>query len=133
LNRLMSWRYVAVLFLFASACSPLAPAKTPPQIGHTPGASVTVSETRFDAGIFQLDYPANWRIVKLSTADTKYLKLVFVAPDQSTVTLTQVENADKNVVRLDNGVVIIVEINATAAAVAGFFDLAERLVKSIQT
>lgn len=129
----MSWRYLAILILFASACSPLAPAKTPPQIQHTPGAFVTVSETRFNAGIFQLDYPAKWRVVKLSTADTDYLKVAFVAPDQSTVTLTQVENADKSMVRLDNGVVIVVEINATAAAVASFFERAERLVKSIQT
>ena len=128
----MPWRYVAILFLFASACSPLAPAETPPQIQHTPGAFVTVSETRFDAGIFQLDYPSNWRIVKLSTADTNYLKVAFVAPDQSTVTLTQVENADKTVVRLENGVVIVVEINATAVAVASFFERAERLVKSIR-
>ncbi len=128
----MSWRYLAILFLFASACSPLVPAETPPQIQHTPGAFVTVSETRFDAGIFQLDYPSNWTVVKLSTADTNYLKVAFVAPDQSTVTLTQVENADKNVVRLENGVVIVVEINATAAAVASFFERAERLVKSIQ-
>lgn len=129
----MSWRYVAILFLSASACSPLAPAETPPQIQHTPGAFVTVSETRFDAGIFQLDYPANWRVVKLNTANTDYLKIAFVAPDQSTVTLTQVENADKTVVRLDNGVVIVVEINASAAAVASFFERAERLVKSIRT
>ncbi len=128
----MSRRYVAILFLFASACSPLAPAKTPPQIQHTPGAFVTISETRFDAGVFQLDYPSNWRVVKLSTADTNYLKVAFVAPDQSTVTLTQVENADKTVVRLGNGVVIAVEINATAAAVASFFEHAERLVKSIK-
>lgn len=132
MNRLMSWRYLAILFLFASACSPLVPAETPPQIQHTPGAFVTVSETRFDAGIFQLDYPSNWTVVKLSTADTNYLKVAFVAPDQSTVTLTQVENADKHVVRLENGVVIVVEINATAAAVASFFERAERLVKSIQ-
>lgn len=132
MNRLMSWRYLACFFLFASACSPLPPAKTPPQIKHTPGAFVTVSETRFDAGIFQLDYPSNWRIVKLSTADANYLKVAFVAPDQSTVTLTQVENADNSVVRLENGDEIIVEINATAAAVASFFERAERLVKSMQ-
>ncbi|MCY4021551.1 MAG: hypothetical protein OXG39_19285 [Chloroflexi bacterium] len=128
----MCHRICAIFLLFACACSPLVPAETPPQIQHTPGAFVTVSETRFDAGIFQLDYPSNWRVVKLSTSDTNYLKVAFVAPDQSTVTLTQVENADKSVVRLDNGVVIVVEINATVAVFASFFERAERLVKSIQ-
>lgn len=128
----MPWRCLAILFLFAAACSPLAPAVTPPQIQYTPGAFVTLSETRFDAGIYQLDYPANWRVVKLSTADTRNLRVAFVAPDNSAVTLTQVENTDENVVRLANGVMILVEINATVDAVASFFERAERLVKSIQ-
>ncbi len=123
---------LGILVLFASACSSLAPAKTPPQIQHTPGAFVTISGNYFDAGIFQLQYPANWRVVKLSTADANYLKIAFVAPDQSIMFLTQVENTDKNVIRLGNGVALAVEIDASDNADSGFFNDAKHLISLIR-
>ena len=128
----MNHRVLSILLLFASACSSLVPATQPPQLQHTPGAFVTLSETHFDAGIFELDYPSTWRVVKLSSADAGYLKVAFVAPDQSTVTLTQVENADESMVRLGNGVKLVVETNAADAAIASFFDSAEQLIRSIR-
>lgn len=128
----MQSQALGILLLFASACSSLAPAKTPPQIQHTPGAFVIISRNYFDAGNFQLEYPANWRVVKLSTADSKSLKIAFVAPDQSIVFLTQVENTDKNVIRLDNGVALAVEIDASDNADSGFFNDAKHLISLIR-
>lgn len=128
----MFLRGVAIVILCASACSPLAPAATPPQLRHTPGAFVTVSETRFDAGIFRLDYPSTWRVVKLSTAESNYLRVAFVAPDQSVVTLTQVEDADENLIRLENGIALIVGIDASGSPSNSFSTAAERLVNSIR-
>ena len=48
------------------------------------------------------------------------------------VTLTQVENADEIAVRLNNGVKLVVETNATDAAIASFFESAEQLISSIR-
>lgn len=128
----MCYRICAIFLLSACACSPLVPAAKPPQLQHTPGAFVTVGETRFDAGIFQLDYPSNWRVVKLSTANTNAIKVAFVAPDQSTVTLTQVESADENVIRLDDGVALTAEIEPAGRPGNSFFNAAKHLVSSIR-
>lgn len=93
---------------------------------------MVLSENRFDAGIFSLEYPRGWRVVKLNTADANYVKVAFVAPDQSVVTLTQVENADNNVIRLENGVTLAVEITARATADSDFFNMAKGLVRSMR-
>jgi len=72
-----------------SACAPLIPATTPPQLQHTPGAFVSLDDEIFDAGVFQVDYPDGWRVVKISVAAAP-LQVVFVSPDESmTLTLSQ--------------------------------------------
>ena len=68
--------------LWIAACTPLIPATTPPQLEYTPGAFVTVDDDHFDAGIFRVDYPDGWRIVKTSVA-TAPLEVVFASPDNS--------------------------------------------------
>lgn len=73
----MRWLLLGLL-LTLSACAPLVPAKTPPQLAHTPGAPVQISEQIYDAGTFQLRYPAGWRVVKLSEAGAP-MTAVFVS------------------------------------------------------
>lgn len=69
-----------VLLLIVTACAPLVPATTPPQLQHTPGAFVIVDEESYDAGTFCVDYPDGWRVVKLNTAGQP-AHVVFAAPD----------------------------------------------------
>ena len=130
-------RLVALLLLPASACSSLLPATVPPQLQHTPGAFVRLSETQFDAGFFRLDYPSTWRVVKLNTAENTRLQVVFVAPDQSTVTLTQVDGAKadayENMLMLENGIALAVQIKASQDVAASFPKQAELLVASIRS
>ena len=73
------WIFVV---LCITACTPLIPATTPPQLEHTPGAFITVDDDTFDAGIFRIDYPDGWRIVKTSVASAP-LEVVFASPDDS--------------------------------------------------
>ena len=128
---------VALPLLLASACSSLLPATVPPQLQHTPGAFVRLSETQFDAGFFRLDYPSTWRVVKLNTADNARLQVAFVAPDQSTVMLTQVddarENAYESMLSLENGISLAVQIKASQDVAASFPKQAELLVASIRS
>lgn len=85
-----------LLMILFGACAPLVPATTPPQLEFTPGAYVVVTDSLFDAGDFVVEYPHDWRIVKTSIASDEHLKAVFVAPDQSTITLTIVDSAGQN-------------------------------------
>jgi hypothetical protein len=68
--------------LWITACTPLIPATTPPQLEHTPGAFVGIDDDYFDAGFFRVDYPDGWRTVKTSVA-TAPLEVVFASPDNS--------------------------------------------------
>lgn len=85
-----------LLTILFGACAPLVPATTPPQLDHTPGAYVVVTDSLFDAGDFVVEYPHDWRVVKTSIASAEHLQVVFVAPDQSTITLTVVDAAGQN-------------------------------------
>jgi hypothetical protein len=68
--------------LLITACTPLVPATTPPQLEFTPGAFITVDDEVVDAGFFHVNYPDGWRIVKTSIAAAP-LEIVFASPDNS--------------------------------------------------
>ena len=99
----MALAFFALIFL--AGCGALPPADTPPQLAHTPGAPIVVSESRIDAGIFQLAYPPDWRVVKLNEAGGGGLHLMFVAPDGGSVRLRQVDadTPGERVLILENG------------------------------
>lgn len=78
LERVGWWLLVGWL----AACSPLVPATTPPQLQHTPGAFITITDDRFDGGAFALTVPDGWRVVKTSPAAAP-LEAVFVSPDEA--------------------------------------------------
>lgn len=128
-----AWR-LTLFTLLLSACAPAIPATAPPQLEHTPGAFVVVTDRRFDAGLFRLDYPTSWRIVKTSIAAADRLQVVFVAPDTSTITLTQVDSADdEQTVSLDNGIILQVRIQPADNRAASFAPIAQKLIASIRS
>lgn len=133
------WVFFALISGFImGACSPLVPATTPPQLDHTPGAFVIVTEDTFDGGIFRVDYPSSWRIVKTSIAGAENLQVVFVSPDDHAITLTQVDsvsamtNENEQFITLDNGVVIQVIVAVSEENILLFEEQANRLIGSVR-
>lgn len=128
--------HVLASILLLNACSPLAPAAAPAQLQHTPGPFFRITETRFDAGLFRLEYPSTWRVVLLSPADSPRIRVVFVAPDQSAVSIAQVLSAeaaaDDSLLHLGGGVALRIEIQAAEGAAQSFFLRAENLINSIR-
>ena len=118
-----------------AACAPLAPATAPPQISHTPGAAVIVTDRTFDAGDFRLEYPPTWSVVKASPATERNLRVVFVAPDGGSVWLSQIESleapADEHLI-LPNGVFLTLSIKAAEKPSARFAAQARQLIASIR-
>jgi hypothetical protein len=82
--------FLMITLLMLTACAPLVPATTPPQLVDTPGAFVTITDEFYDAGIFRVHYPQSWRTVKISIA-AEPMRVVFVSPDDSMlITLSEV-------------------------------------------
>jgi len=135
----MSYLRVIVLSFLLGACAPIVPATTPPQLKHTPGAVVVVTNKTVDAGVFQVDYPQSWRIVKTSIAATPFIQLVFVAPDDSAITITQIESIgdssgdNERFMTLDNDTTIQVLIKPSDDADDNFHALADQLIASIRS
>lgn len=124
--------------MLLSACTPLVPATTPPQLQHTPAAFIVVTDTTLDAGMFTVDYPASWRIVKSSIAASDRVQVVFVTADDSTVTLTEVETVadspspDEQFITLANDVVVQVIVKPSEQVDEHFDDLTAQLIASIR-
>ena len=131
-------RYI-VLCLSIGACAPIVPATTPPQLEHTPGAFVVVTNDTFDAGIFRVDYPQSWRVVKTSIASTEWIQVVFVSPDESSITLTQMETVSNSTsdnerfITLDDGTILQVLIAPSKDADDTFTQRADQLIASIRS
>ncbi len=134
----MSYLRIIFLSLVLGACAPIVPATTPPQLEHTPGAFVVVTDETFDAGTFRVDYPQSWRVVKTSIASTPLIQVVFVTPDESSITLTQLEavsdtaNDDERFITLENDVIIQVLIELSNDVEDTFVDDADQLINSIR-
>lgn len=73
---------ILMLWLALSACQPLVPARTPPQLQQTPGAFVSLTADTYDAGVFRVRYPEGWRVVKTNIAAAP-MSVVFVSPDET--------------------------------------------------
>ncbi len=134
----MSYLRIIFLSLMIGGCAPIVPATTPPQLEHTPGAFVVVTNETFDAGVFRVDYPHSWRVVKTSIASTPLIQVVFVTPDESSITLTQMDtvsdttNDDERFITLENDVMIQVLIKASDDAEDTFLVYADQLINSIR-
>lgn len=79
---------LTLLIVGLSACRSLVPATTPPQLDHTPGIPITITEDTIITPDFSLNYPDGWRVVKTSIAGAP-LSFAFASPDDAIViTLT---------------------------------------------
>lgn len=72
-----------LLIIMLSACQSIVPATNPPQLSHTPGAPITITDNQIDAGWFMLDYPDGWRIV--TNIAIEPLRLTLVSPDETLI------------------------------------------------
>jgi hypothetical protein len=79
---LMRFLLLFVLLIALLACSSLVPANAPLQLNATAGAPIVINDESVDAGLFTVDYPDGWRVVKLSLAGAP-IELVFVSPDET--------------------------------------------------
>lgn len=68
---------VWVVAVIAAACVPASP---PPQLFHTPGAPVTVTDEHLETQYFTVQRPDGWRVVT-SAADVP-LAVTFIAPEE---------------------------------------------------
>ena len=131
-------RAISIGLLFCcAACSSLAPVAPPSHLRNTPGPAISLSDTYLDAGAFRLDYPASWRVVKLSGADAPRLRLALVAPDESALLLTQLDKADethagRDILRLSADVALRYEFAESNSPTPSFTRLARRIVDSIR-
>jgi hypothetical protein len=116
------------------ACAPLVPARLPLYIRNTPGAVVVVTDKQFDAGLFRLEFPRTWSVVKASPADVDHIHVIFSAPDGGAISLTQVVSmdspADEHII-LQNGIIIKVSVEPAAAPSPSFLAQSEQLLASI--
>jgi hypothetical protein len=69
-----------LIILIISACSSIIPATTPPQLDYTPDEAIVITDETVDTGIFQVDYPDGWRVVKISVTGNP-IELVFASPE----------------------------------------------------
>lgn len=69
------------LLVYLTACQSIIPASTPPQLEHTPGAPITITESGIEGEWFALDYPDNWRVI--TNIAMEPLHLIMVSPDDS--------------------------------------------------
>ena len=124
----------ACALLMLAGCGALLPARPPAQLANTPGAPIIVSEGNIDAGVFRVDYPPAWRVVKLNEAGGG-LHLSFIAPDGSSITLAQVagDTAGEQILRLDNGWGVKVTIESADTPSPHFSRQAQALVDSIRS
>lgn len=69
--------------MILSACQSIVPATSPPQLNHTPGASLSITDNQIDAGWFTLDYPDGWRVV--TNESVAEFRLILVSPDDEMI------------------------------------------------
>lgn len=119
-----------------AACTPLVPATTPPQLAHTPGVFIRVTDEQFSADFFRVNYPQDWRVVKTSIASAA-LQVVFVSPDETmSITLSEtpldaVDTPYMEVVPLGERVLYVAG-QAPSPQWRDFETVFERIVNSIQ-
>lgn len=70
---------IAALLLLLAAC---VPAQVPPQLAHTPGPPITITEDTITTDVFTVRYPRGWRVVKLSVAGAPPW-LAFISEDDT--------------------------------------------------
>ena len=76
-----------ILLGVATACQSIVPASVPPQLSHTPGAPLVITENRIEAEWFSLAYPDGWRVV--TNIAEEPLRLILISPDDELLIYVQ--------------------------------------------
>jgi len=71
------------LLVILSACGSLVPATVPPQLQHTPGSPITITDNQIVADAFTLAFPDGWRVIT-NVAELP-LELILVDPDDDLI------------------------------------------------
>lgn len=116
--------FPAMLCAFALLFAACVPVTTPPQLNHTPGPMVRVSDGLYDSGVFRAAAPAGWRVV--TSAAEAPVSVIFAAPESDTLIMVGENLAEapppagysgalrsqRREVTLDNGATVIAILNA---------------------
>lgn len=78
---LIVWAVFGLIVL--AGCQSLIPATTPPQLDHTPGTPLTITDHQIDTEWFSLDYPDGWRVV--TNVAIAPIHLTLISPDDEIV------------------------------------------------
>ncbi|MEO1644801.1 MAG: hypothetical protein AAFR67_06415 [Chloroflexota bacterium] len=90
--------------LLLTACGSLVPATTPPQLEHTPGVPISITDERITTPGFTVDYPDGWRVIKTSIAEAP-LEFVFASPDgEMIITLSTTGCPDQQATPMPEGI-----------------------------
>ncbi len=134
--RPISKRFAAFCCVILTACAPLAPASVPPQLSHTPGAYVAITEGHFNAGSFQFDYPSSWRLIKHGAASDEGMHLILKAPSGGEVSIRVVEtesDVDGEFIRLAKGVLLLATVSAADDSASDLAAMSDRIIRSIRS
>lgn len=129
-------RFAAFCCGLLTACAPLAPATAPPQLSHTPGAYVAIANGHFNAGSFQFDYPASWRLITLGAASDHGLHIVLQAPSGGELSIRMVEtesDADGEFIRLAKGGALLATAKAAGDSTADLAAKFDQIIRSIRS
>lgn len=81
--RALACTAAALLMGGLAGCGAVAPARTPAQLAHTPGAPVVLANQRYRGAAFTVDYPGGWTVITGAASAPPWV--VFVSPDESAV------------------------------------------------
>ena len=85
---------VALAILLAG-CGTLVPAQVPPQLTHTPGPPVIVTDNEVRLTAFQARYPRGWQVITGPALGDPWV--IFVNPDQTALIVLATNPADTEV------------------------------------
>ena len=83
----LNWVTGIVLILFV-LCAGCIPVEKPPQLTFTPGAAFVVTGETFDAGVFHVQYPADWRVITGQASAPP--SVIFAAPEDQALMMLAV-------------------------------------------
>lgn len=84
-----------VLVLLLAGCGSLVPAQVPPQLTHTPGPPVIVTDNEVRTVAFRAQYPRGWQVVTGPAFADPWM--IFLNPDQTALIVLALDPADTDV------------------------------------
>ncbi len=138
----LEWPFksLCVLLLCITAC---VPATVPPQLDHTPGPAVRLSDQVYESDIFRVNYPPGWRVItSAATSDTAVIlaapagdALLIVGPDLTEAPppadYTGSLRSERSDIALGTGQTITVILNAAAENWATYRPLLDAVAESV--